>query len=108
MSPPPERPEKSAKKLLVFPRHLVASPRDQAPPGAGYLGLIIFIVSVAVLFLAALIGFVIVRARTSGGAESPGPGLPSAVWTSTLLILLSSAALETAHRPGLPDIEHPE
>ena len=66
------------------------------PPRLGELGMALFLVSLTSLFLAALLGYVIIRLR------SPAPAgaieMPATLWGSTGLILLASLLFQRARR----------
>ena len=72
--------------------------REGSIPGAGVLGMWIFLGALAVLFAAAIAGFLVVRLRA---AEWPPPGmprLPRGLWLATLVIALCSLAIGRAQR----------
>jgi cytochrome c oxidase subunit 3 len=63
--------------------------------GAGRLGLSIFLVSLAMLFAASLLGFVIIRIQTR--AYWPElPSLPAGLWLSTIVLIVSSITMQWA------------
>jgi cytochrome c oxidase subunit 3 len=75
--------------------------------GAGRHGTWLFLVSLAMLFGASLIGFLILRLQI--GAQWPAdlPALPSWLWLSTALLVISSGTIQWAVRaasrdPGAP------
>lgn len=72
--------------------------KDQQVAGAGSLGMRLFLLSLSMLFAASIVGYLVVRSRA---AEWPPPGmprLPEGLWISTLIILLTSGAIEGAIR----------
>lgn len=74
------------------------SPFDdpEARFSAGRQGMIIFLVSLGMLFTASLIGYVVMR--FSGGDKIPGglPPLPRLLWLSTAVLLACSATIQWA------------
>ncbi len=62
--------------------------------GAGALGMTWFLASLTMLFLASLVGYVVVRARADVWPPPGSPALPPGLWVSTAIILASSG---TAH-----------
>ncbi len=80
-------------------------PSPSAPPrepsfrmSSRRLGVYVLFASLAVLFLATLVGYFVTRADSANwrGATTPAP--PAGLWLSTLLALAISAALESARR----------
>jgi len=67
-------------------------------PGAGKLGMGLLILSLSVLFAASITGYLIVRGRAEAWPPAGMPRLPRGLWISTLLILASSATVESALR----------
>lgn len=67
-------------------------------PGAGALGMVIFLASLAVLFLAAIAGYLVVRLRATAWPPPGMPRLPSGLWIATLVLLACSATVHRAHR----------
>lgn len=78
---------------VVRPRGDVGEPL----PGAGTLGLTLFLVALAVLFAAAVVAYAVTRAR-AGSAWMPAsaPGLPAGLWLATLSLVGGSVALQGA------------
>ncbi len=80
---------------------------DDPPPArdAGKLGLALFLASLTMLFLAAMVAYVLVRTR-SPNAPPPGSlSLPAALWASTGLMILCSLTMwrsTAAARAGCP------
>jgi cytochrome c oxidase subunit 3 len=64
-------------------------------PGAGALGLTVFLVSLGVLFAAALVAYAVIRLRAETWRVE-GQHLPRGVWVSTLLLAGCSVALQRA------------
>jgi cytochrome c oxidase subunit 3 len=75
-----------------------ATPELKQPPvpGASTLGMTIFLVSLSVLFAASLLGLLVVRLRVERWVPEGLPPLPSGLWASTALILLSSGTIQWA------------
>lgn len=91
--PPPATPRSSGRS---------AATKDRPAPGAAPLGMAIFLASLAVLFVASLIGYAYVRvlAREAGNAWPPAgmPALPGGLWLSTAVLLISSLTVHGALR----------
>lgn len=67
---------------------------NPAPPGTWRFGMVLFLGSLAILFLASIVATWVIRARTG---QWPPPGMPpppSGLWVSTAILLISSATLE--------------
>lgn len=61
---------------------------------AGRFGMLIFIVSLAMIFAAAILGFLVVRLEDDGSWPPPGmPALPGSLLLSTLILVASSVTL---------------
>lgn len=69
---------------------------QQAPAGAGKLGVWLLIAALSMLFGAALIGYIMIRQRAASWPPPGMPGLPSGMWLSTLVILASSGTMQLA------------
>ena len=72
--------------------------RDGIIPGAGVLGMGLFLASLAVLFLAAIVGYLVVRLKATDWPPPGMPRLPAGMWAATLLLLLSSVTVHLALR----------
>ena len=72
--------------------------REKQPsvPGAGVLGMTIFLVSLSVLFAASIVGYLVVRLRSPQWIPPGTAPLPIGLWASTLLLLLSSVTMHGA------------
>lgn len=66
------------------------------PPGTGTLGMWFFLLSLAVLFAASLVAFIVVRGRAEQWPPPGMPRLPSGLWLSTLLLLAASGTVQWA------------
>lgn len=79
---------------------------------AGVLGMWLFIVVVAMIFIGCILGYLVVRLdRPPGQAWMPAqdPGLPKALLVSTAMLLISSWTVQTAvraSRQGLNALAH--
>lgn len=71
---------------------------QQTIPGAGKLGMRLLVLSLTILFLATMTGYLFVRSRQEVWPPPGTPGMPAGFWLSTLLILAGSAAVEAALR----------
>jgi len=76
------------------PRHA----RDGAIPGAGVLGMWIFLATLAVLFLAAIVGYLVVRLKAADWPPPGMPRLPAGLWTATVLLVAGSVTIHRAWR----------
>lgn len=72
--------------------------KDQQVPGAGPLGMRLFLLSLSILFAASIVGYLVVRFRAAEWPPAGMPRLPAGLWTSTLIILLTSGAIEASLR----------
>jgi len=71
--------------------------RYQSQPGAGRMGMAVFLAVVGVLFITGLVGYFVVRSRAP---EWPPPGTPPlffGLWISTALLVTSSVFLHMAY-----------
>lgn len=69
--------------------------KDRPAPGSAPLGLAIFLVSLAVLFAASLVAYWAVRMGKPEWAAGM-PALPTSLWVSTVVILVSSVTIQFA------------
>lgn len=67
-------------------------------PRLGYLGMKLFLLSLSVLFAASLVGFLVIRSRAEVWPPEGAPPLPSGLWWSTAIILISSWVLSLGQR----------
>jgi cytochrome c oxidase subunit 3 len=70
--------------------------RESALPGAGVLGMWVFLMALAVLFAASIAGYLIVRLRAPAWPPPGMPRLPSGLWVATLAIVGASVAIQQA------------
>jgi cytochrome c oxidase subunit 3 len=70
--------------------------RDGTIPGAGILGMTIFLAALAVLFAASIAGYLIVRLRATTWPPEGMPRLPHGLWLSTLILIGCSVAISRA------------
>ena len=71
---------------------------ENVPEGTGAFGMVLFLVSLGMLFGASLIGYGAVRLRAASWPPPGTPNLPSGLWISTLIILYSSVTIQWALR----------
>lgn len=69
---------------------------DRPIPGAGVLGMRIFLVSLGVLFLASIAGYLAVRMNAPEWRPEGSPGLPISLWLSTAVIITASVSIHRA------------
>lgn len=62
---------------------------------AGRFGMVLFLVSLAVLFAASMIGYVMIRLYADTWPDDL-PGLPRTLWLSTLVLAVSSYTMQAA------------
>ena len=72
--------------------------RDGAIPGAGVLGMWVFLATLTVLFLAAIVGYLVVRLRATDWPPPGMPRLPSGLWLATVTLLAGSVTIDRSHR----------
>jgi heme/copper-type cytochrome/quinol oxidase subunit 3 len=77
---------------------------EHAPPtGAGVFGMLLFLLSLSVLFASSLIGVIIVRFQADSWRPPGFEGLPAGLWVSTLVILGASVTVHLALRAARCD-----
>lgn len=76
--------------------HQSADPKAQAIPGAGKLGMIIFMASLSMLFIASVMGLVVIRLRAEVWPPPGSPSLPQTLWLSTIILVACSIAIQAA------------
>jgi len=82
-----------------------ATKRNPAP-GAGSLGLTVFLISIGVLFAASLVAYAVVRLRADSWRPPGVAGLPAGLWVGTALLIACSVFVEkavVAVRRGMED-----
>ncbi len=73
--------------------------RDEpAPIEAGRLGMRLLVLALSMLFAASLLAYVLIRSRAPVWPPAGMPRLPDTLWISTLVMLASSATMQTAVR----------
>jgi cytochrome c oxidase subunit 3 len=72
--------------------------REGFVPGAGVLGMWVFLATLTVLFLAAIVGYLVVRLKAADWPPPGMPRLPGGLWLATAALLAGSATIHQAHR----------
>lgn len=72
--------------------------RDGTIPGAGVLGMWIFLATLAVLFVAAIVGYLVVRNKATDWPPPGMPRLPAGLWLATFVLLAASTTVHRALR----------
>jgi cytochrome c oxidase subunit III len=72
--------------------------RDTPIPGAGVLGMWVFLATLTVLFIAAIVGYLFVRVKAADWPPKGLPRLPGGLWLATGLLLGASVAVQRALR----------
>lgn len=73
--------------------------KRQEIPGAGRIGMLLFLLALTMLFGAGIVGYLIVRSRAETWPPPGMPGIPVlGLVVSTLVIVASSVALEAGYR----------
>src|SRR4029079_454902 len=70
--------------------------RESEIPGAGVLGMWIFLATLSMLFLASIAGYLVVRLKAPAWPPPGMPRLPSGLWLSTGLLLAGSVTVHLA------------
>ena len=70
--------------------------REGEIPGAGVLGMWIFLATLSMLFLASIAGYLVVRLKAPAWPPPGMPRLPSGLWLSTGLLLAGSVTVHLA------------
>lgn len=68
------------------------------------LGLMLFLVSLGVLFVASMVAYIALRLSRPEGVATPPIELPAGLWVSTLVLLASGLAIHRAQRQALPQV----
>ena len=80
--------------MVGFPRRSGARVVEHdEPQGAGRFGMLLFLLALTILFVASLVGIIIVRFKVGAWRPEGFPGLPGGLWVSTLIILGASASV---------------
>jgi cytochrome c oxidase subunit 3 len=72
--------------------------REAAVPGAGVLGMWVFLATLSVLFVAAIVGYLFVRLRAEAWPPPGMPRLPAGLWLATLVLVAGSVTVQRALR----------
>jgi cytochrome c oxidase subunit III len=68
----------------------------QVPARANTIGMALFLISLGMLFASSIVGYVIIRITSRNAPEINTLQIPSLMWVSTVLILLSSFTIHRA------------
>jgi len=72
--------------------------REGTIPGAGVLGMWVFLATLTVLFLASIVGYLVVRLKATDWPPPGMPRLPGGLWLATLVLLAASVTIHLALR----------
>ena len=72
--------------------------REGAIPGAGVLGMWVFLATLTVLFVASIVGYLVVRLRATDWPPPGMPRLPAGLWLATIVLLAGSVTIHRALR----------
>lgn len=72
--------------------------REGAIPGAGVLGMWVFLAALTVLFLASIVGYLVVRLKAPDWPPPGMPRLPAGLWLATVVLIAGSATIHGALR----------
>jgi cytochrome c oxidase subunit 3 len=75
-----------------------ARKESDLPEGAGIIGMRVFLGSLAVLFVASILGYALTRSRAATWPPPGVPDLPSGLWFSTAVIVACSGTIHMALR----------
>jgi len=70
--------------------------RGSDAPGAGTMGITLFLISLSMLFIGSLVAVIWVRASADHWPPPNAPALPNLLWLSTALLLGCSVAIHSA------------
>lgn len=85
---------KTKSKLVGFPQRSSARVVEhEKTEGLGRFGMLLFLLSLSILFVASLVGIIIVRFQVGTWRPEGFTGLPGGLWVSTVLILGASVAV---------------
>lgn len=66
------------------------------PPGTGTFGMVLFLLSLGMLFAASVVGYLVIRFQPTQPLPPGELELPAVLWASTVAILASSFTIHTA------------
>jgi cytochrome c oxidase subunit 3 len=69
-----------------------------APLDTGRLGMRLMVLALSMLFAASIVGYLLIRFRATTWPPPGMPSLPHGLWISTLIIAISSVAMQAAVR----------
>ena len=95
----PDNPDTKTPPTLQQSSRGFVSPFEsgsEAEFGAGILGMKLFLVSLAMLFGASLLGFVIIRIQLRHVWPDDLPALPALLWLGTAMLIISSVTMQLA------------
>ncbi len=72
--------------------------REGTIPGAGVLGMWVFLATLTVLFVASIVGYLVVRLKATDWPPPGMPRLPAGLWLVTVVLLAGSVTIHRAHR----------
>ena len=72
--------------------------REGTIPGAGVLGMWVFLATLTVLFLAAIVGYLVVRLKATAWPPPGMPRLPAGLWLATVVLFAGSVTIHRAYR----------
>ncbi len=72
--------------------------REGAIPGAGVLGMWVFLATLTVLFVASIVGYLVVRLRATDWPPPGMPRLPAGLWFATVVLLAGSVTIHQSLR----------
>ena len=68
--------------------------REGTIPGAGVLGMWVFLATLTVLFLAAIVGYLVVRLKATAWPPPGMPRLPAGLWLATVVLFAGSVTIQ--------------
>lgn len=78
------------------PATLFSPPRHPVPAGTGTVGMILFLLALAMLFGSSLLGYLLIRYTTADAPAAGSINVPWGLWVSTLVIIVSSVTMHSA------------
>ncbi len=79
---------------IVLQSPIMSNTLPHNPPGTGFVGMVLFLASLTMLFIAGLLGYALIRIN---GPLSPPWGAfhpPTLLWISTVAVILSSGTIQ--------------